>query len=316
MDKKTLFQNITAVFGVLCIISLVFPYYVASASATVAGQSAQASESINGISFVTECGAWGIIFAVSLAAILVFNFVKQLEQFKKLINIIGAGLMIISLFSASSIAWGAAGEASTAAVSVSLGHGLGFWIALLCSIGIAGVAIVNFLNLQGNPVFDAVNTSVNSEGTDGTAQNVNLSEAAEKVAGAAKNLAATVSEKVENSTDKTKAGKTAPSDTSAPVSAETAVPVSAAETASAAPSVSAPAAVTHVQNAAPANIQSSENAVQNTVQAPAESSASAVKAVDSDAIMEKINKLFDMKEKGVLTEQEFNEKKAALLKLM
>lgn len=308
MDKKTLFQNITAVFGVLCIISLVFPYYVASASATVAGQSAQASESINGISFVTECGAWGIIFAVSLAAILVFNFVKQLEQFKKLINIIGAGLMIISLFSASSIASGAAGEASTAAVSVSLGHGLGFWIALLCSIGIAGVAIVNFLNLQGNPVFDAVNTSVDSEGTDGTAQNVNLSEVAEKVAGAAKNLAATVSEKVENSTDKTKAGKTAP--------AETAVPVSAAETASAAPSVSAPAAVTHVQNAAPANIQSSENAVQNTVQAPAESSAAAVKAVDSDAIMEKINKLFDMKEKGVLTEQEFNEKKAALLKLM
>ena len=65
MDKKTLFQNITAVFGVLCIISLVFPYYVASASATVAGQSAQASESINGISFVTECGAWGIILKVT-----------------------------------------------------------------------------------------------------------------------------------------------------------------------------------------------------------------------------------------------------------
>lgn len=38
--------------------------------------------------------------------------------------------------------------------------------------------------------------------------------------------------------------------------------------------------------------------------------------MDSDAIMEKINKLFDMKEKGVLTEQEYNEKKAALLKLM
>lgn len=207
MNKKTLFQNITAVFGVLCIISLVFPYYVASASATVAGQSAQASESINGISFVTECGAWGIIFAVSLAAILVFNFIKQLEQFKKLINIIGAGLMIISLFSASSIASGASGEASTAAVSVSLGHGLGFWIALLCSIGIAGVAIVNFLNLQGNPVFDAVNTSVDGEGTDGSAQSVNLSEAAEKVAGAAKNIAGTVSEKVGNLTDKAKAGK-------------------------------------------------------------------------------------------------------------
>ena len=47
------------------------------------GKALQASESINGISFVTECGAWGIIFAVSLAAILVFNFIKQLEQFKK-----------------------------------------------------------------------------------------------------------------------------------------------------------------------------------------------------------------------------------------
>lgn len=305
MDKKTLFQNITAVFGVLCIISLVFPYYVASASATVAGQSAQASESINGISFVTECGAWGIIFAVSLAAILVFNFIKQLEQFKKLINIIGAGLMIISLFSASSIASGAAGEASTAAVSVSLGHGLGFWIALLCSIGIAGVAIVNFLNLQGNPVFDAVNTSVDGEGTDGSAQSVNLSEAAEKVAGAAKNIAGTVSEKVGNLTDKAKAGKTAPAGTFPSVSTDTAVPVST------------PAAVPHVQNAAPANIQSSENAAQNTLQAPsAESSAAAAKAMDSDAIMEKINKLFDMKEKGVLTEQEYNEKKADLLKLM
>lgn len=309
MDKKTLFQNITAVFGVLCIISLVFPYYVASASATVAGQSAQASESINGISFVTECGAWGIIFAVSLAAILVFNFIKQLEQFKKLINIIGAGLMIISLFSASSIASGAAGEASTAAVSVSLGHGLGFWITLLCSIGIAGVAIVNFLNLQGNPVFDAVNTSVDGEGTDGSAQSVNLSEAAEKVAGAAKNIAGTVSEKVGNLTDKAKAGKTAPAGTAAPVSAEEAAP--------AVSPVSAPAAVPHVQNAAPANIQSSENAAQNTIQVPsAESSAAAAKAMDSDAIMEKINKLFDMKEKGVLTEQEYNEKKAALLKLM
>lgn len=309
MDKKTLFQNITAVFGVLCIISLVFPYYVASASATVAGQSAQASESINGISFVTECGAWGIIFAVSLAAILVFNFINQLEQFKKLINIIGAGLMIISLFSASSIASGAAGEASTAAVSVSLGHGLGFWIALLCSIGIAGVAIVNFLNLQGNPVFDAVNTSVDGEGTDGSAQSVNLSEAAAKVAGAAKNIAGTVSEKVGNLTDKAKAGKAAPAGTAAPVSAEEAAP--------AVSPVSAPAGVPHVQNAAPANIQSSENAAQNTLQAPsAESSAAAAKAMDSDAIMEKINKLFDMKEKGVLTEQEYNEKKAALLKLM
>ena len=33
MNKKTLFQNITAIFGVVGILSLVLPYYVISASA-------------------------------------------------------------------------------------------------------------------------------------------------------------------------------------------------------------------------------------------------------------------------------------------
>ena len=100
MNKKTLFQNITAIFGVVGILSLVLPYYVISASASAAGSSGEASETVNGISFITDGGAWGYIFVICLAAILVFNFLKQLEQFKKLVNIIGSGLMILSLFSA------------------------------------------------------------------------------------------------------------------------------------------------------------------------------------------------------------------------
>ena len=102
MNKKTLFQNITAIFGVVGILSLVLPYYVISASASAAGSSGEASETVNGISFITDGGAWGYIFVICLAAILVFNFLKQLEQFKKLVNIIGSGLMILSLFSAPS----------------------------------------------------------------------------------------------------------------------------------------------------------------------------------------------------------------------
>ena len=98
MNKKTLFQNITAIFGVVGILSLVLPYYVISASASAAGSNGEASETVNGISFITDGGAWGYIFVICLAAILVFNFLKQLEQFKKLVNIIGSGLMILSLF--------------------------------------------------------------------------------------------------------------------------------------------------------------------------------------------------------------------------
>ena len=80
-----------------------------------------------------------------------FQLLKQLEQFKKLVNIIGSGLMILSLFSAPSAMSVMGGQSESVSVNISVGHGIGFWLALICSLGIAGVAIVNFLNLQGNP---------------------------------------------------------------------------------------------------------------------------------------------------------------------
>ncbi len=278
MNKKTLFQNITAIFGVVGIISLVLPYYVISASASAAGSSGEASETVNGISFITDGGAWGYIFVICLAAILVFNFLKQLEQFKKLVNIIGSGLMILSLFSAPSAMSVMGGQSESVSVNISVGHGIGFWLALICSLGIAGVAIVNFLNLQGNPVFDAVNTSADGEGSGTSAQSIDFSGAAERVTDAAKSLAGSVSKQVGNLTEKAQAAAAA-----------------AAEQKASAPSVqSAPT-----------------SAPQKTAKA-----APAAAVEDSDLIMEKISKLFDMKEKGILTEQEFNEKKSELLKKM
>ncbi|MDO4608070.1 MAG: SHOCT domain-containing protein [Clostridia bacterium] len=59
--------------------------------------------------------------------------------------------------------------------------------------------------------------------------------------------------------------------------------------------------------AAPSSVDSSSAASTPSV---------SVEQDNSDAIMEKINKLFEMKERGVLSEEEFAEQKSALLKQM
>ena len=74
----------------------------------------------------------------------------------------------------------------------------------------------------------------------------------------------------------------------------------------------AAAAAAAEQKASAPSVQSAPtSAPQKTAKA-----APAAAVEDSDLIMEKISKLFDMKEKGILTEQEFNVKKSELLKKM
>ncbi|MGN0174084.1 MAG: SHOCT domain-containing protein [Acutalibacteraceae bacterium] len=282
INLNTILKHLTGILCALFLVSFLFPFGSAEATASSGGTSVDGPEvSISGTSIVTSGGLWGILILASLLAIALSSYLPQLAGYKKMICLAGSGILILSLFMvtgtvASAVSTGGeAGAGITGSadidVDVKINYLIGFWIMLVDSVLLLGLSIINFFDLKGNPVFDAVNTANESnESMGGGSASIDFSEQLGNIKEKVTSVAQNIGESVSNV-----AGNISSSATSATSSESNSVAVGAKST-----------------------------------QKPA------VKKLDPDYIMENIKKLHEMKESGILTEEEFAQKKKEFLEKM
>ncbi len=292
-DKSILLKNLTGIFCGALILSMLLPFV--KAGALTGGISAE-SPALSGINIVTDGGFVGILFFLMPILILLACYLPPLAAFKKYIclgaSIIGTVLLFII---PGQIAYGAGAaqgiaESSGVKVDVDISYQIGFWLMLVFLIALVALSAIQFFNLKGNRVFEAVNASDNTASGQGmTMPHIDT----EKITGFAQNVAGTVSGQIKNITE-SMANK----------------PASAANqqgTVQKMPPVSQP-----VQQ------QPQTQPVIQTASVPV-SPAPVMQTEEKknpEEVMELLKKLFEMKEAGILTDDEFTAKKQEMLKKM
>ena len=285
-DKSILLKNLTGIFCGALILSMLLPFVKVDAS--TGGVSVEAP-ALSGIDILTNGGFVGILFCLMPILILVASYLPPLAAFKKYIclgaSIIGTVLLFII---PGQIAYGAGAaqgiaESSGVKVDVDISYQIGFWLMLVFLIALVALSAIQFFNLKGNRVFEAVNASDNTASGQGmTMPHIDT----EKITGFAQNVAGTVSGQIKNITE-SMANK----------------PASAANqqgTVQKMPPVSQP-----VQQ------QPQTQPVIQTASVPV-SPAPVMQTEEKknpEEVMELLKKLFEMKEAGILTDDEFTAKK-------
>lgn len=292
-DKSILLKNLTGIFCGALILSMLLPFVKAGAS--TGGISAE-SPALSGINIVTDGGFVGILFFLMPILILLACYLPPLAAFKKYIclgaSIIGTVLLFMI---PGQIAYGAGAaqgiaESSGVKVDVDINYQIGFWLMLVFLIALVALSVIQFFNLKGNRVFEAVNASDNTASGQGmTMPHIDT----EKITGFAQNVAGTVSGQIKNITEN-----------------RTNKPASAANqqgTVQQTPSVSQP--VQQQPQAQPV-IQTA------SVPVPPAPAMQTEEKKNPEEVMELLKKLFEMKEAGILTDDEFTAKKQEMLKKM
>lgn len=256
LDKNAIIKNFNGIFCIICAIALMLPFGSVNASVSVAGISGDASQTFEGITIILGSGIWGYIFIAALAGTLIFSYVSQLSSYKKMISLIGPIVMILCILFAPGNYSAEGGTEGVSSYEVSVSYSIGFWIILICCICMAAVALIGFLGLKGNPLFDAINSEDDEapkqkeESKADNAPSIKLNAATEKIESITKNISEAISQQAGNLIEKAKGDS---------------------------------------------------------------SNSQSQKTNNNEYAMEQINKLFEMKEKGILTEEEFTTKKTEYL---
>lgn len=274
-NKEFVIKNLTGILCAISIVAMFLPFITVKSSVSVSGFGASASgdagsETLNGFTMVTSAGLFGVLLDICIAAIIASAYVPQLKQYAKFIHAGAALLGIICLIIApntiaDALSATSGGGGFSASVKTEFSPQIGYWIILICYIAIIAVAIIRFLNLKGNKVFDMVNSENNGE-TSANAPQLNLNADklkemvnADKLKEMAQNAAGSISGAASSVKDK-------------------------------------------VSDVVSSGVGSGGGAAE--------------KKEDPKVIMAQIKELHEMKEMGILTEEEFAEKKQEYLKKM
>ncbi len=313
MDKinaNTIIKNLTGIFCGAIIICLLLPFISMEASADVGGMSGSAESQVyNGIQILTDGGFTGILLVICPVLILVANYLPQIEKYKKIISLVLSVICMIILFfvpgqiaSQANAASETVGQIASAATSgnssvdAKANFLIGFWMILILLAGIAILSAIQFFNLKGNKVFDAVN----SENTGENANSVNMPQInLEKVSEFAKNTANAVSAQVKN------VASNLPKNDNNTAQESTYVQESNTVSANNQP----------VSNQTTGNVVHAEANTFGVIK-KTQKTAPPTQKENPEVIMNLIKQLFDMKESGILTKEEFTEKKQELLNKM
>ncbi len=158
MQKNLIVKHANAICCALSFICFFFPFV----TATMKGYGQKESESLSGYeALFEESGFWGFLVVIALAAILVFDYIKPLEAFKKIGSMAASAVTILALILTSTTATKDINDAKDAAaawgIDISVVNGVGFWIPMVLAVVMLGIAVIKLLNLKGNPVFDLFN---------------------------------------------------------------------------------------------------------------------------------------------------------------
>lgn len=280
VNKEFILKNLMAILCGITIIALFMPFIGVDASVSAGGFSASTGEvTFIGYAIISEGGFLGILIELCVAIIIASAYLPQLKQYRKIAcaasSVIGFICLFVVPHSISKAVAAADGSVDGVDVKVKISYKLGFWIMLICYIALIAMSVIQFLGLKGNKVFDAINQSGDSEDT------ATSGATAEKFKSMAQNIASGASNAVGGIKDKISSRQTQQDQ-----AAQQAQPVQ--------------------QNQANSQTQTSSDVGVSSSPAPVEKG-------NPEEAMRRIKELFEMKEAGILTEEEFNEKKQEFL---
>lgn len=301
INKEFILKNLTAILSVIAIVSMFLPFIAVEASASAGGFSAGTGAiDYNGFTLITEGGLFGILLELCLLVIIASSYIPQLKQYRKFV-LLGASVisLICILIVPGSVATaiaaaGNAGGGFGVKVEVSYSLRIGFWVMLIADIAVIAMSVIQFFGLKGNKVFDMVNSVAESDESGGMSlPQINV----DKFKGMAQNVAGNISNAAGNIKNSV-TGKVGGNNNSAVQANQNSANNISEDTA-------APTA--NAYQSAPQNVASPSA----DSQAP---SAPAAEKISRDDIMKLIKELHEMKEAGILTDEEFAVKKQEYLK--
>ena len=261
INKETIVKNLT---GILCgamILSFLLPF--ASAKAEAYGVVILEATTSG---FALFSSFTGIILFLCPVVVLIACYLPRLRMSKNIICLVASVasfvFLLITFFTVSSISVSSAGGEAKVVGNV------GFWFMLIFSLALVGLSIVQFFNLKGNKIFDAVN--VQEEARHMAAPNPKGQRAAMRSEQQDSMPGKDQEQKIETEDAGTQETKT----------------------------------------------ETVKHAFSNAMNKLTSSPASPVRKENPEEIMERLKKLNELKSAGILTEEEFMEKKQERLKKM
>ena len=288
LNKDTILKNLSIIICGVIIIGLFFPFVGVSASASAGGFSVSTDdEAVNGITMVLGSGFFGILMGLAIILIIISGLVPQLKPFRKIVSVAASVIGVISTIAAPSI-FSASSSGGGVSSKTEISHYFGFWLVLICFIVLTALSVIQLLNLKGNKFFDSINNDSSDGGSannnsGGGAPNIGFS--ADKLKGMAQNAASNISNAaggIKNQVSEKMSQHNNASNNSA--------------------------------NSQPNN-NYQQQAAQPQQYAPIHQTTDpSIQKGDPEEIMKQIKGLHEMKEAGILTEEEFAEKKQEFLK--
>lgn len=279
LNKDTILKNLSIIICGIIIIGLFFPFVGVSASASAGGFSVSTGdEAVNGITMVLGSGFFGILMGLAIILIIVPGFLPQLKPYRKIVSVAASVIGVISTIAAPSI-FSASASGGGVSAKTEISHYFGFWLVLICFIVLTVLSVIQLLNLKGNKFFDTINGDSADSGSANANTNggvPNISFNADKLKGMAQNAASNISNAAGGIKNQ--------------VSEKMSQLNSGGN-----------------NGAAPQQSNNYQQAVPMQQNAP-------VQKGDPEEIMKQIKGLHEMKEAGILTEEEFSEKKQEFLK--
>lgn len=154
MNNKIM-KYIPTVLCILMLVSLLLPFISVGASMSVAGISGSSDTSINGFSLISEVSFSAILLPLMPVIIILSNYISIFDAYKKYLSLGCSLLTILLLLIIPKLSSSASAEG--AMVDISISRLIGFWIMLVCAILLTFLYLIPFINKNNNAFLSKLN---------------------------------------------------------------------------------------------------------------------------------------------------------------
>lgn len=154
MNNKIM-KYIPTVLCILMLVSLLLPFISVGASMSVAGISGSSDTSIKGFSLISEVSFSAILLPLMPVIIILSNYISIFDAYKKYLSLGCSLLTILLLLIIPKLSSSASAEG--AMVDISISRLIGFWIMLVCAILLTFLYLIPFINKNNNAFLSKLN---------------------------------------------------------------------------------------------------------------------------------------------------------------
>ena len=169
MNNKII-KYIPTVLCILMLVSLLLPFISVGASMSVAGISGSSDTSINGFSLISEVSFSAILLPLMPVIIILSNYISIFDAYKKYLSLGCSLLTILLLLIIPKLSSSASAEG--AMVDISISRLIGFWIMLVCAILLTFLYLIPFINKNNNAFLSKFNPFPDDFTEENTVNNV------------------------------------------------------------------------------------------------------------------------------------------------